>query len=179
VGEIEMTHKPNIRHDKVSSDYFSLFKKATRRAFAFLRTPRYGFKEVQTVVHPPECTIRYENRTTAVIVSYEWAGSPSVVVSRLAATGSPFDEEEFGLKFFVIERCPEKLDLLERKPSGHKIEQLLIDYARILKECCHDVLTGDFQVFPKLNKLLAAEQRKENLRMFGSESGETPQRDKH
>ena len=178
-GEKEVRDKANIRDDHVSTDPFRVFKEALRRAFAFLLKRPYRFKEVQTDVRLPECTIRYENRTTGVIVSYEWGGSPSVVVSRLASTGSTFDEEEFGLKVFIIERCPEKVDLLERKEGDHDIEQTLIDYAQVLKECGHDVLTGDFEVFPKLSKLLAAEQRQENLRMFGSETGETPKRNKH
>ena len=53
-------------HDKVLSDAFSSFKKATRKAFAFLCAPAYKFNEVQTFFHPPECIVRYENKTTGV-----------------------------------------------------------------------------------------------------------------
>lgn len=158
------------------SDPFSSFKKATRQAFAFLRAPAYKFNEVQTVCHPPECIVRYENKTTGVIISYEWGGTPSVIVSRLDMTHSPVEEEQFGLKFLVMERCPEELDRIEAKGSGDDIAQVLTEYAQILKKCGHEVLTGDFQVLPRLNELIATERRKANLEMFGSETGETPKR---
>ena len=160
--------------EKTPSDPFGPFKEATRKAFAFLRAPAYRFNEVETVCHPPECIVRYENRTTEVIVSYEWGGTPSVVFLRRDQKSSPSDEEQFGLKFLVMERCPEALDCLEAKGRGNDIEQVLIEYAQILKKCGHEVLTGDFQVLPKLKKLKAAERRKANFRMFGSETGETP-----
>jgi hypothetical protein len=161
--------------DKVLSDPFTSFKKATRQAFAFLRAPAYKFNEVQTVCHPPECIVRYENKTTGVIISYEWGGTPSVIVSRLHPD-LPVEEEQFGLKFLVMERCPEELDRIEAKGSSDDIAQVLTEYAQILKKCGHEVLTGDFQVLPRLNKLIIAERRKTNLEMFGSETGETPKR---
>lgn len=138
-------------HDKV--DAFSSFKKATRKAFAFLRAPAYKFDEVQTFCHPPECIVRYENKTTGVTISYECGGTPSVVLSRRDPTASPVEEEQFGLKFLVMERCPEDLDRIEGRRSGEDIAQILTDYALILTKCGHEVLAGDFQVLPRLNKI--------------------------
>lgn len=51
--------------------------------------------------------------------------------------------------------------------------ELLNAYAQTLEQCGHDVLTGDFTIFPKLRKRMTAEQRKINLKVFGSETGET------
>lgn len=155
-------------------DAFSSFKKATRKAFAFLRAPAYKFNEVQTLCHPPECIVRYENKTTGVTISYEWGGTPSVVLSRRHPTASPVEEEQFGLKFLVMERCPEDLERIEGRGPGEDIAKILTEYAQILKKCGNEVLTGDFQVLPGLNKLITDERRKANLKMFGSETGETP-----
>lgn len=52
------------------------------------------------------------------------------------------------------------------------MESILKDYARILQDCGDDLLNGDFQILPKLNRLTAEERRKTNIEMFGSESGE-------
>jgi hypothetical protein len=57
--------------------------------------------------------------------------------------------------------------------DGADLAELLQDYARLLEECGRDILTGDFTDFPKLKKLVTAAQRKANLEMFGSETGET------
>jgi hypothetical protein len=159
-------------HDKV--DAFSSFKKATRKAFAFLRAPAYKFDEVQTFCHPLECIVRYENKTTGVTISYEWGGTPSVVLSRRDPTASPVEEEQFGLKFLVMERCPEDLERIEATGPREDIARVLTEYAQVLKKCGHEVLAGDFPVLPRLNKLITAERRKANLQMFGSETGETP-----
>ena len=173
MGKGEMRNKSRT-HDKVLSDAFSSFKKATRKAFAFLCAPAYKFNEVQTFCHPPECIVRYENKTTGVTISYEWGGTPSVVLSRRHPTASPVEEEQFGLKFLVMERCPEDLERIEARGPGEDIAQILTEYAQILKKCGHEVLAGDFQVLPGLNKLITDERHKANLKMFGSETGETP-----
>jgi hypothetical protein len=107
VGKDEMRNKSRT-HDKVLSDAFSSFKKATRKAFAFLRAPAYKFNEVQTSCHPPECIVRYENQTTGVTISYEWGGTPSVVPSRRdpPASGLIALSHDSGLKWHRFRTGP-------------------------------------------------------------------------
>jgi hypothetical protein len=173
----EIMKRPALKGKKETSDPFTLFKKGTAKAFAFLITD-YGFTHVDTTVHRPECVIRYRNETTGVTVSYEWGGTPSVILSRLNRTATDVSEaDEIGLKFLAMERCPNgALAGDYERLKSQSIEEVLSDYAAILRECGTDILTGDFQIFAKLRKLVEAEQRKVNLEMFGSETGETRKR---
>jgi len=156
------------------ADPFTSFKDATAKAFSFLVTD-YGFKHIDTIVYVRECAIKYRNETTGVIVSYEWGSAPWVVLARLK---DPIDfsvVERMGVRFILMERCPSDLvDYGEEQLKGQDLEKTLNHDADALKRCGHDILTGDFQVFPKLRKLVEAETRRLNLDYFGSETGETP-----
>jgi hypothetical protein len=171
MGESQMKNRP-VKMKKLT-DPFGSFKQSTSEAFKFLMNPGYGFTEDETIVHPPECNIRYRNATTGVTVSYEWGGSPSVVLTKLDRRGrSVWDGEQIGLKFLVMERCPTVVNRFEPE-YGNDPDELLIEYARILEECGQDILGGNFKDFPKLKRLVLSAQRKANLEMFGSETGET------
>lgn len=161
---------------KGSSDPFDSFKNATRQAFAFLKKPAYGFSEEEVVTHPPECVVRYRNRTTGVTVAYEWGGSPSVVITKLYHKPElAWHGEEVGLRFVVLERCPLLLDRFDQI-DRQNLDKTLREYARVLKECGDELLHSNFAEFRKLIKLVRDQQRKANLEMFGSESGETIKR---
>lgn len=158
------------------TDPFGPFKKATRKAFSFLAEAPYKFEAGEPIVHVPECVIEYLNKTTGVTVSYEWGGSPSVVLKRLEQSSSSISSgEQVGLKFLVMERCPSSIGEFDPEVSGD-LEEILGEYARILKECGDDILRGDFQVFTKLKQIADEELRKKNTEMFGSETGESFQR---
>lgn len=171
MGESQMKNRP-VKKKKLT-DPFGSFKQSTRETFKFLMKPSYDFTEDETIVHPPECNIRYRNATTGVTVSYEWGGRPSVVLTKLDRRGkSVWDGEQVGLKFLVMERCPSVANRFQPEYDVDP-DELLREYARILEECGQDILSGNFEDLPKLKKLVLAEQRKANLEMFGSETGET------
>lgn len=65
---------------KNPTDAFGPFKKGTRSAFSFLLQAPYNFKEVETITHGYECTIRFENSTTGVLVQHEWESTPWVIL---------------------------------------------------------------------------------------------------
>lgn len=154
------------------TDPFDLFKETTRRSFAFLQT-KYSCRVSRTITQPPECSISYRNTTTGVTISYEWGNIPSVVLTQLEQGKSAWDGEQVGLKFLVMERCPSALYLFNDANGGDNLVELLNAYAQTLDQCGQDVLTGDFTIFPKLRELIIAEQKKINLKVFGSETGET------
>ena len=161
--------------NKRPTDSFGEFKKAARAAFAFLASPPYNCQEHQTVIRPPECSINYLNKTTGVTVSYEWGGSPSVVLTKLKHGSALISEgEQIGLKFIVMERCPSRVDRFDRN-VGDDLEGTLKDHAQILKECGYEILTGDFEMFPRLKQLAIEEEYRANLELFGSGTGEIVQ----
>ena len=138
------------------TDPFGSFTKSTREAFKFLLKPSYGFKEDQTIVHPPECDIRYRNATTGVTISYEWGGTPSVVLTKLdRGARSVWDGEQVGLRFLVMERCPSVINRFQPE-YGNDPDELLREYARILEQCGQDILSGNFKDFALLKKLVLA-----------------------
>jgi hypothetical protein len=161
---------------KEPTDPFAFFKEATADAFHFLVTD-YSFEHISTTVHTPECAVKYWNETTGVTITCEWGGAIWVDLSRLKRTPAEVVEgERYSLDILMLERCPNKdisHFLSDKEWSNEHIKKILLDYADVLKECGHDVLKGDFQIFPKLKNLAEDVLRQRNKELFGSESGET------
>lgn len=168
-----MKRKPAAKK-KAQTDAFGSFKKGTRSAFSFLLQAPYNFKEVETITHGYECTIRFENSTTGVLVQHELESTPWVILKKrnLTRNGPWWYDESFGLKFVVMERRPSEIERV-RGINSDKLEDVLNDQAQLLKECGHDLLLGDFQLAPRLRELEEAAERQANLELFGSEDGTT------
>jgi hypothetical protein len=171
-----MAHKQSGK--KQSSDSFAFFKKAAEDAFRFLITD-YDFKLVSTTVYPPECSIKYRNKTAGVNITYEWKSALWVELIRLRQEDSEVIEaERYGLSLLMETRRPDRNSNQARATgqewSNEFLENLLREYANFLREYGSDVLTGDFTVFPVLKKLAAHYRRKRNKELFGTFSGETP-----
>lgn len=148
-----------LKTDIKAPDY-GPFKDATRKAFSFLLEPPYDFKEIEAHDYGRECAISFENSTTGVMVTRELESTPWVVVSRLNSTSFfRFEDEAYGLHQLAAERCPSEVDRIGPEQIDN-IEDFLNDLAQILKQCGHDVLTGDFRVFSKLKKFAKAEGRR-------------------
>jgi hypothetical protein len=167
----------NPKKEKESSDPFVFFKKAAVDAFGFLIRD-YDFEHVSTTIEPPMCEIKLSSRTTGVTVSYEWGGVPWVVLARLnVGPEGEVEAERYGLHILLEERCPDRAveySLKHREYRDSDIETMLNHYARLLREFGEDILNGDFEVFSKLKSLAERSLREENLRLYGSETGETP-----
>ena len=128
MGESEVRHRPS-KSNNSASDPFGPFDKATRMAFAFLVQSSYSVEEGEPILHPPECSINYLNKTTGVTVSYEWGGAPSVVLTKLKPGTTDISEgEQIGLKFLAMERGPASIDRFDRGVIGN-LEEILKDYA--------------------------------------------------
>ena len=135
---------------KNGSDPFAFFKEASAVAFKFL-AENYGFEERSTTVHPPECAIKYENRTTGVIVTYEFDGVVWVDLRRIE------NNERYSLDVLLLACQPEQtIDEFyasDGESRNQYVSRVLHRYADILNDCGRDILVGDFHLFPKLRML--------------------------
>jgi hypothetical protein len=160
---------------KELKDPFACFKQATAETFNFL-VDDYGFEPVSTIVHAPECEIKYWNKTTGVTVTYEWGGVIWVDLSRLKrASAEAVENERYSLDILMLECCPDRgvkeLQPSEEESSNQYVERVLPTYAKVLKKCGSDVLAGDFRIFPRLKKHAEEVLRQRNKELFGTETG--------
>ncbi len=138
---------------------FQLFITTALEVFAFLKDLGFSLDFYGDAVN--ECSVRFKNSTTGVEILYAMPNPPAVALTRLNDKGH-FTPDGYGLKFIILERCPEReieCDLPQSSPkTGFK--QLLQAYAEILKEHAADVLEGDFTVFPQLEPHVRREMRR-------------------
>lgn len=164
------------KRKKEPTDSFAFFKKLTSDAFSFL-VADYDLKHVSTQVYASECVIRYRNETTGVLVFYENSSIPWIVLMRLKRTPDEVIEAEgYGLNILAMELGLTELVNFDSAPqecTDDEVEEMLRNYARMLREHGRDILTGDFRVFPKLKQLAKQKEREINKQLFGSETGET------
>jgi hypothetical protein len=164
------------KHTKGSNDPFAFFQKMTYQAFQFLVT-RYGFRQTETLVHPPECVVKYQNETTGITVSYEWGSEIWVTLSRLVRVGAEAQEAEgYGLDVLIEASCSGGITPVGPVSGAWKaedIQRILQRYADALQNYGSDVLKGDFGVFTRLKQFSEEKVRQRNMELFGSETGET------
>lgn len=164
-------------------DYFAFFKQATAEAFKFLTTD-FGFEYFATVEHPPDCVIKYRNKTTGISIRCEWKSMVCVSLVKLAQERAEVVEDRrYDLMLLMEIRRPE-IDAHRfygpyKEWTNDHIEKLLREYARFLTEDARDVLTGDFSIFPELKKLSAQYKRQKNKEYFGTYSGGSPRFSTH
>ena len=174
-----MKTKKTNRSSARTSDLFAFFQQTTSDAFSFLGSD-FGFKLISTSVHLPECAINYQNEKTGVTVCYEWESEIWVALSRLSRDEAEvFEVETYGLDVLIEERCPDhkvNKDLAEGNWTNDNLERIVREYASTLRQCGSDVLLGDFEIFPRLKQLTERRTKERNLKLFGSETGETPPR---
>jgi hypothetical protein len=156
----------------------SSFELAAAEVFEpFLK--EYGFARVSTIVHKPECVVKYWNRTSGIHIDYEAASSLMVDLVQLERTEEEtVDNRSYDLSLLMELRHPD-IDRTQsygsdKNWSDEYFKKLLQKYAAFLKEEAHDVLTGDFTIFPELKKLSAHCWRQKNKEYFGTYIGESP-----
>ena len=164
------------RSSAKTSDLFAFFQQTILDAFRYLGSD-FAFELISTSVHLPECAINYQNDKTGVTVSYEWESEVWVALSRLDRyEGEVVDVERYGLDVLIEERCPDyevNKDLVKGNWTNDNIERIVREYASTLRRCGSDVLLGDFKAFPRLKELTEQKNKEWNLKLYGSETGET------
>jgi hypothetical protein len=166
---MKTTSKATRSKGRELKDPFVLFKQATAEVFKFLEV--YNFEHVSTSDHAPECEIKYQNETTGVTITYEWGGVAWVELSRLKRKRAGVVEDgTYSVDILILECCPE-WDINDFYPSENEspsqyVKRVLQDYAEVLKECGHEILKGDFQIFPKLKKHAEDVLRQKNKELF-------------
>ena len=171
------------RKPKKLNNAFAFFRQAVHETFESLCT-EFGFRHVETIEHVPECVVKYRNQTTGIDVSYEWQSSLSIDLVKLERSGNKVTEAaKAGFSFLLQIRQPaidtSKFHGSDKEWTTAYIEQLLREYATLLRENARDVLTGDFSIFPELKKLAAANRRNRNKEMFGTYNGASPRFSSH
>ncbi len=91
-------------------------------------------------------------------------------------TIGPVGGEQFGLKQVVGDRAPQREGELVSH-SGEDEDDVLDRLADLTARYAADLLSGDFSSLPRLRHVRARQTREENIRTFGTSTGETPRFD--
>jgi hypothetical protein len=152
------------------------FESTVLDAFRFL-VDDLGFRHVETFDYSRERSVHFRNDTTEISVHDEAGCRPWVVLGRLDQGRVA---ESHGLFILLRLRCPEREVELECKstffgPSEYEeLSRAIRVRAELVQKWALDILNGDFSVFPALRVLGAVHTREENIRDFGTSTGETP-----
>jgi len=87
------------------------------------------------------------------------------------------DGERFGLNHVVSDRAADREGELVTGP-GETEADLIERLAELTRLLATDVLAGDFSSFPRLRRVRARMTREENIREWGTSTGETPRFDR-
>src|SRR2546423_1488875 len=144
------------KNRNVMTNRFGFFKQAVSNVFESLFR-QYDFAHVSTTVETPDCVIKHWNRTTGLDITYELESSITVDLIQLERTlEETLERRSYDLLLLMELRRPD-IDRTQfyggdKEWSNDYVEKLLREYARFLKEDAHDVLSGDFTIFPELTK---------------------------
>ncbi len=152
---------------------FDVFTEISKETFKFLKN-EYGFYELIEERESYGVYLTYKNNTTAVRISYEpMEGGVFVLLARLVNGEIPKDPifikpdtelNSFYLDDLVKLRKPDIL--VESKPqiesSQEEVRQYLIIVSDQLRECAGDVLSGKFNVFRELDRVVKDRQKELN-----------------
>ena len=171
------------RKTKKPHDAFAFFRQAVNETLRPLFI-ELGFHHVETLEYMPDCVLKYHNQTTGINVNYEWKSRLWIDLVKLERSGNEVTEASRFDLFFLLQIRQPAIDTKnfhggDKEWTTGYIEQLLREYATLLRENARDVLTGDFSIFPELKKLAAANRRKWNKEMFGTYSGGSPRFSSH
>ena len=129
------------------------FERITREAFQFLITD-YEFVQQEPIVAGSECAIEYRNRTTGVLITWEWQYYVIVELARLKVTSGGISiAERHDLEHLLTIRAPDKHLTQKKHPNCEELKRVLDSYGTLTKEYAEDILTGDFSIFPQLMAL--------------------------
>jgi hypothetical protein len=114
-----------------------------------------SFPEPDPVVpdHLRGYDVFFQNPTTGITIKLEVSEKlPTVHIHRLHQTDG--QQNVFALGLLLLVRAPDLNPLKHETgfPLSKSIQTLIIEYAHALKEVAKDLLKGDFQVFPELQK---------------------------
>ncbi len=129
----------------------------------------HGLPGPDTRCYSREATVTFASETVLLQIHLEAGCDPYVTVG--AKQG-----EQFGLNQIVGDQAPERAERLLRAP-GETEGDLLERLADLTHELAADILSGDFSSFPRLRRVRARMTREENIRDWGTSTGETPRFD--
>jgi hypothetical protein len=138
---------------KNSGKILDEFERLVLDRFNFL-VESYGFHYSGADAHVPEFWICFRSSTVEIRVMFEIATGTWVELGRLEA-GKKHPVEKYALNFVLMERAPQiKMEYHCPEFDDPRLPLLLDEQARCLRLYAEDVLRGDFQIFPRLRKLV-------------------------
>jgi len=143
------------------------FQRACQEEMAFL-VEEFGFGPPDVEVDRFGAELRYKNATTGITVRLE-PRENRIFVMLYRLVGGEFPHyhsvherdadlsNNFDLDDLIALRCP---SLSVAQPfnewlTGPRLREVLVGYARALRECASDVLAGNFRIFTDLGEIVA------------------------
>ncbi|MBM3150852.1 MAG: hypothetical protein FJZ96_01385 [Chloroflexi bacterium] len=125
------------------------FERMIDRTFGSLEA-NYKFKRLETTFRRNGATVRYENATTGLVLSYEIGDEPWLTMVDLNNT-----KRKSTLGWLLVEqgvaKSPTPKEAFQQKTLGpESIEPFLQKMSSQLQEHGAEILKGDFSIFPKL-----------------------------
>ncbi len=121
--------------NKTNEQQYIHFIKPCKAEFKFL-VDEFSFEGPKLSIHIPECALTYEKPEVRIVVSYEYASSPWVVISGKSG--------RYGLHVLIEKRCPTmEIPQGDCSKDPKKMLNHLKTYAGVLKKYGKDILNGD------------------------------------
>lgn len=135
---------------------------------------RFALVKVREDVHPYGPEVWYANKTRGLRVLVDWSDfAPHLTLFQLDRGRFPRDRPRtleyeplhaFDVNTLLLLRSaePGPVGKMVRRREPADIEALLSEYSAVLETYAADVLSGDFSVFPELNRI--TEERYKEIR---------------
>ena len=163
VEVVDMVVRKNGK-SKSKNQSFNFFIDRCKEIFKFL-IDDYSMEVLEPEIYGFECSVTFRRyQELAVTIMYEAGTMPWVLFTAVTEVDGVLRNERFALDYVIEERLPKfQIDKYEfGEQNEEKMKNVLLQYAKIIKECCNDILEGDFSILPKIRERRESDQKKLN-----------------
>lgn len=136
---------------------FKLFRLLANDNLRFLAS-NYGFAEAEAHLLFPGMWVSFRNSTTQVCVQFEYESGLWVTIGRVMTFRDRIvGGEQYNLNELLALRAPLLTHTVRMNEFDESsVGEVLAERAEALKQYADDILRGDFEVFGKLEDIVAA-----------------------